>query len=76
MEQGVRSNDFLKALMTGGVNRFFMTRPRAATTITTKCLRLTAQITHGKHERFTVTLRRTPENAYEVLAYEPSSAES
>jgi len=51
----------------GGVNALYLRRPLERTDVTTKCLRLTASITVSKEGIFTLTLRRTPENTYEVL---------
>ena len=51
----------------GGVNALYLRRPLLRTTVLTKCLRLTSQIEAPKDKPFTLTLRRTPENEYEVL---------
>jgi hypothetical protein len=51
----------------GGINALFLRRPLAARSLTTKCLRLEDAITVPKHESFTLTLRRTPENTFIVI---------
>lgn len=51
----------------GGVNALYLRRPLDRVTVSTKCLRLTSAITVPKSGPFTITLRRTPENAYEVV---------
>lgn len=52
----------------GGINALYMRRPLERNDVTTRCLRLTESITVPKDKSFTLTLRRTPENTFEVLS--------
>lgn len=51
----------------GGVNALYMRRPLDRDDVSTKCLRLTESIVVPKGTPFTLVLRRTPENAFEVV---------
>lgn len=51
----------------GGVNALYMRRPLERGDVSTKCLRLTDSIVVPKHGTFTLVLRRTAENAYDVV---------
>jgi hypothetical protein len=51
----------------GGLNALYMARPLTRTTVSTKCLNLTESVTVPKAGSFTLTLRRTADNRYEVL---------
>jgi len=52
----------------GGINALFRRRPLRSTSVRTKTLYLTESIDVPKTGEFTITLRRTPENAFEVIA--------
>lgn len=67
-KQGIRSGQLLERLRSGGVNQFYLKRPLRHDTISTRCIRLSRQITHEKAATFTLTLRRNDDNSYEVLA--------
>lgn len=65
---GVVSAGLVGELMTkGGVNRFYLTRPRLTDRISTRCIRLDRAIEHAKGEVIVLKLRRKPDNSYEVL---------
>lgn len=66
-KQGVRAVDLLVRLRDGGVNQFYLKRPLHSETISTRCIRLSRQITHDKSAEFTLTLRRNDDNSYAVL---------
>lgn len=66
-KQGVTAGDLLKRLRTGGVNQFYLKRPLASDSISTRCIRLDRQITHNKDETITLVLRRNDDNSYAVL---------
>lgn len=51
----------------GGINALFLRRPLAARNVTTKCLTLTQSVTIEKGSVVRLTLRRLPDNTYEVL---------
>lgn len=55
----------------GGVNALFLGRPVAATTVTTRCLRLARQITLPKDALVRLVVRREANNTYEVLECTP-----
>jgi hypothetical protein len=69
---GIKSKNLMQELQRGGVNRFFLTRPgqSANPIVETKCIRLSRVIAHKRHDTFTLTLRRGPENVYEVIKQE------
>lgn len=68
-ERQIQGNDLAEWLArNGGINALYLSRPLVRTTVRTKCLRLTTQIEVPKDKEFTITLRRTPENAFEVLS--------
>ncbi len=65
----IGSATLVQALKTGGgINALYLQRPLERDVVSTKCLRLDRQITHRKSERFTLVLKRRPDNSYEVLA--------
>jgi len=68
-KQGVVSSDLLRRLRSGGVNQFYLKRPLHRDTISTRCVRLDREITHGKSSQVTLTLRRKDDNSYEVLEF-------
>ena len=51
----------------GGVNALFLRRPLIRKTVKTKTLYLAEQIEVWKNKPFTLTLKRLPDNRYEVL---------
>lgn len=67
--QGVRSQELLERLRDGGVNQFYLRRPLHSETISTRCIRLSRQITHEKSAEFTLTLRRNDDNSYAILEF-------
>lgn len=69
-ESGVHSNQLLKRLNDGGVNQFYLSRPLHNDLISTKCIRLDRQITHNKSDKFTLVLKRNPDNSYKVMKHE------
>lgn len=52
----------------GGINALYLRRPLTRTAVFAKTLRLTESIEVPKEGEFTLTLRRTPENAFEVVS--------
>jgi hypothetical protein len=54
----------------GGINALFLRRPLAATTVETKCLRLTKAIVFPKDATMRISLHRLPDNTYDVIATE------
>lgn len=53
----------------GGINALFLRRPLERFDVLTKCLVLTEQIRAPKGGQFTVKLRRTSDNRYDVLEF-------
>lgn len=67
-QQQIRSGMIVEWLKrNGGVNGLYLRRPLAAVTVKTKCLRLTSQIEIPKGRPFTLTLKRTATNEYQVV---------
>lgn len=52
----------------GGINALYLTRPLERGDVRTKTLYLDRQITAPKHGEFSLTLRRLPNNRFEVLS--------
>lgn len=67
-KQGITSATLGAKLREGGINALFLSRPLAARTVTTRTLYLTEPITVDKAQPFTLTLRRTADNRYDVVA--------
>lgn len=66
-KQGVTAAELMQRLRAGGVNQFYLKRHLHSDTISTRCIRLDRQITHGKSETFTLILRRNHDNSYAVI---------
>lgn len=60
----------------GGINALYLRRPLTRITVFTKTLRLTESIEVPKQGEFTLTLRRTPENTFDVVAVETKMREA
>jgi hypothetical protein len=74
-QKGLRSDDLAEYLKdNGGVNALFLRRPLASLTVTTKCLVLTEAVRIPKDHTLNITLRRTPDNRYEVLDFSTEPA--
>lgn len=64
----IRSSELVSRLrQDGGLNALYMRRPLEKTSVSTKTLHLTKSINCPKNEAFTITLRKTPDNKYEVI---------
>ena len=68
--RGENSVTLRDALSRGGVNQFFLARPRAEADVSTKCIRLTSPITHAKAQVVSLRLLRRSDGAYDVLEFE------
>lgn len=67
--QGVTSTRIFDELRSGGVNRFFLTRPSQTLSIATKTIRLDRQIQHPKGNTIKLKLKRNIDNTYQVLEF-------
>lgn len=67
-ERQIGSADLADVLRNkGGINALFLRRPLDRTDIKTKCLHLARTIEAPKGKPFTLTLRRLPDNTFDVL---------
>ena len=70
-DMGYTSNSIYEVLSTkGGINTFFQRRKQPNPLVRAKVLRLTKQIEIPSDKTFTLTLRRLPDNAFEVEVME------
>lgn len=68
-ERQIGSDDLVDVLRNkGGINALFLRRPLDRADVVTKCLNLARSIEAPKGKKFTLTLRRLPDNTYDVLA--------
>ena len=68
--QGVKSGKLVGELSSGGINKFFMTRPSQGREreVETKCLRLNKAIRQYRSDTITLKLKRGADGVYEVLS--------
>jgi hypothetical protein len=70
-QRQIRSSELAAWLReNGGINALFLRRPLKRRSVCTKVLHLTESIEVPKDREFTLTLRRTPENTFEVIRHE------